>query len=94
MEKFYVLEFAAKLLAALPVTPLVHWLNYGFLLVHFPARIYFSNFVKAYSRTAKKHKHFCAALEYVLPVYKNLSESGRGHSGTILESVIQWFPIQ
>ncbi len=30
------------------------------------------NFVKAYSRTAWKRKHFCAVLEYVLPVHRNL----------------------
>ncbi len=46
----------------------------------------FSNFVKAYSRTAEKRKHFCAALEYVLPVNRNLFESGRGHSGQWLYS--------
>jgi hypothetical protein len=50
----------------------------------------FSNFVKAYSRTAKR-KHFCVALEYVLSVHRNLLESGRGYSGTILESVLHWF---
>jgi hypothetical protein len=35
-----------------------------------------SNFVKAYSRTAEKSKHFCAALGYVLVanrIYWNLN---------------------
>jgi hypothetical protein len=32
-----------------------------------------------------------AALKYVLPVHRNLLESGRGYSGTILVSVINWF---
>jgi|LakMenE18May11ns_1017448.scaffolds.fasta_scaffold7964471_1 hypothetical protein len=27
----------------------------------------------------EERKHFCAALEYVLAVHRNLLESGRGH---------------
>jgi hypothetical protein len=45
-------------------------------------------FVKAYLGTAEKCKHFCAAFKYVLPVHRNLLESGRGHSGTILEYTV------
>jgi hypothetical protein len=45
------------------------------------------NFVKAYSRTVETFK----TLGYVLPVHRSLLEYGRDHSGTILESVIQWF---
>jgi len=41
-----------------------------------------------HSRTADKWTILCAALGYVLPVHRNLLESGWGHSGTILESVL------
>jgi hypothetical protein len=86
--------FLPNFLAALLDIPLVHWLSYSFLLVHGSSSDMVSNFVKAYLRIAEKRKHFCAALEHVLPdnrIDKNLLESGRGHSGKILENVIQWF---
>ncbi len=73
-------------LAALLVTPLVYWLTYWFLLVHCSSS---NKFVKPYSRTVEKRKHFCVALQYVLPVQRNILESGQGHSGTKLESVLQ-----
>jgi hypothetical protein len=77
----------ANYLAALLVTPLAHELNYCYLLGHcFSSDIVF-NFVKAYSRTEER-KHFCAALEYVLVVHRNLLEPGRGHFLTILEIFI------
>ncbi len=41
--------------------------------------------VKAYPRTKEKCAIFCVALEYIF-----LLESGRGRSGTILKSVLQW----
>jgi hypothetical protein len=67
----YVLDY----LVALLVTALVHWLTIDFCSSIVPAPIKFSYFVKACSRTAEKHKHFCAALEYVLAVHRNLSWS-------------------
>ncbi len=42
-----------------------------------PSPIQFCNFVKAYQRTAEKHKHFCAALNYVClftEIYRSLDE--------------------
>ncbi len=36
-------------------------------------------------KNVKFSLYFCGALEYVLPVRRNLLESGRGHSGTILD---------
>ncbi len=76
-EKFYILEFAAKVLGGppcypigslvellIPISPLFQ-IQYSFLI-----------FVKAYPRTTEKRKHFCSALKYVLPVHKNLLESG------------------
>ncbi len=45
-------------LAALLVTPLVHWLNYWLLLVRCSSSNIVFNFVKTYSRIAEKCKHF------------------------------------
>ncbi len=82
----YVLDFAAKLLGGPPCYPIGSLFE---LLIPIGPLFQFSNYVKAYSRTPKKHKHFCASLEYVLPVHRYLLEYGRGHSGTLLESIIR-----
>ncbi len=49
----------------------------------------FSNFVlvKAFSRTAEKRKHFCAALEYV---YINIIYSRTAEKWTIFCAVLEY----
>jgi hypothetical protein len=41
--------------------------------------------------TSEKRKHFCAALEFGFACSHKSMGVERSHSGTILESVIQWF---
>ncbi len=85
------LDFAAKFLGDPPSFPLVHWINCWFLLVHCFSSIIIFWYKKAYLRVAKKFRWFCAALEYVLPVHRNLLECRWGHLKTLLANVIDDF---
>jgi hypothetical protein len=88
--ELYFLEFAANLLGGPPYFLLVHWMN-SWLPISPVLRLQYNSLTweKPIGGSQRNVKKLRVALEYDLPVHRNILKSKWWYSKAILESVIQ-----